>query len=107
MGEKLQRPVTDEEAVVGWLQDVYRPLIRIIRKYDILKEFPQQTETDLYLWIIEHRWYMVEEQRRKISLDTAAKHYANQFSQKPFRHLRQIAFWIGKKIKRLINKNQP
>ncbi len=107
MGEKLQRPVTDEEAVKGWLQDVYRPLIRIIRKYEILKEFPLQTETDLYLWIIEHRWYMTEEQHRKISLDSAAKHYARKFSQKPFRHLRQLAFWIVKKVKKLINKNQP
>jgi len=107
MGEKLQRPVTDEEAVSGWLQDVYRPLIRIIRKYAILKDFPQQTEMDLYLWIIEHRWYMVEEQHRKISLDTAAKHYARQFSQKPFRHLRQFALWIGKKVKKLFKSKQP
>jgi hypothetical protein len=107
MGEKLQRPVTDQEAVAGWLQDVYHPLIRIIRKYDILKEFPLQTEMDLYLWIIEHRWYMVEEQHRKISLDAAARHYASHFSRKPFRHLRQFYLWIVKKTKKLLKKNQP
>lgn len=107
MGEKMQRPVTDEEAVAGWLRDVYQPLIRIIRKYDILKGFPQRTETDLYLWIIEHRWYMVEEQHRKISLDAAARHYASQFSRKPFRHLRQFFYWIVKKIRNLFKNNQP
>ncbi len=107
MGEKLQRPVSDEEAVAGWLRDVYHPLIRIIRKHDILQGFPQQTETDLYLWIIEHRWYMVEEQHRKISLDAAARHYVSQFSRKPFRHMRQFFYWIGKKTKNLLKKNQP
>ena len=107
MGEKLQRPVSDEEAVAGWLRDVYHPLIRIIRKHDILKGFPQQTETDLYLWIIEHRWYMVEEQHRKISLDAAASHYVNQFSRKPFRHMRQFFYRIVKKTKNLFKNKQP
>jgi len=106
MGEKLKRPVGEDEAVLGWLNDVYLPLIRIIRKYNILKEFPQRTETDLYLWIIEHRWFMVEEQHRKISLEVAARHYAQKFSQKPFRHLRQFFRYLSKKIKRE-TKKQP
>jgi hypothetical protein len=104
MGEKLHRPITEDEAVLGWLNEVYHPLIRIIRKYEMLKEFPQRTETDLYLWIIEHRWYMVEEQHKKVSLDAAARHYASQFSQKPFRHVRQFFSYLSRKVKKLTKK---
>jgi len=104
MGEKLQRPIEEDEAVLGWLNEVYRPLIRIIRKYEILKEFPQRTETDLYLWVIEHRWYMIEEQHKKVSLDSAARHFSRQFAHKPFRHFRQGLDYIWNKIKKLLKK---
>ncbi len=105
MGEKLQRQVEEREAVLGWLNEVYRPLVRIIRKYEILKEFPQRTETDLYLWIIEHRWFMVEEQHKKVSLDSAARHFTRQFSQKPFRHIRRFFYSLARRIRK--SKKQP
>lgn len=106
MGEKMKRPISEDEAVLGWVNDVYRPLIRIIRKHDILKQFPERTETDLYLWIIEHRWYMVEEQHKKVSLETAASHYVQTFSRKPFRHLQQFFQYLVIKIRKSIKK-QP
>ncbi|PKN95705.1 MAG: transcriptional regulator [Chloroflexi bacterium HGW-Chloroflexi-7] len=98
MGEKLDRPITDEEAALGWYKEVYMPLVRIIRKHKILNEFPQRTETDLYLWIIEHRWYLAEESKEKVSLEKAATHFMNRFSNRPFRHLRQFLKWVKKKI---------
>ena len=99
MGEKLGRPVSDEEAVIGWYTEVYKPLIKIIRKHNIMKEFPNRTETDLYLWIIEHRWFLGEELHRRVSLESAALHFAQTVpSSRPFRHLQQIVAWIKKKI---------
>jgi len=53
-----------KKGVKGWFGQVYMPLIRIIRKKDILKEFPGRTEADLYLWIIEHRYYLMAEYKR-------------------------------------------
>lgn len=98
MGEKLDRPITDEEAALGWYKDVYAPLVKVIRKHKILREFPQRTETDLYLWIIEHRWYLAEESKGKVSLDKAATHFMNRFSKRPFRHIRQLYKWLKKKL---------
>jgi hypothetical protein len=97
MGEKLGRAIMDDESVLGWYKEVYFPLMKIIQKHQILKEFPQRTETDLYLWIIEHRWYLAEELHRKVSLESAAVHYAKKFSTRPFRHIRQIFEWLKKK----------
>jgi hypothetical protein len=108
MGEKLNRPVSEEEAASGWFRDVYYPLVKIIRKHKIMKEFPQRTETDLYLWIIEHRWYMIEELRRKVSLESAAIHFSQQFANRPFRQLHQ---WLKRLFSKIgwkrTNKNQP
>jgi hypothetical protein len=86
MGEKLHRPITDDESVLGWYRDVYSPLVKIIRKHKILIDFPQRTETDLYLWIIEHRWY----------LESAAVDFAKRFSTRPFRQIQKYfnrLFW--------------
>lgn len=107
MGEKLQRPVSDEEAFLGWHKDVYKPLVKIIRKNEILEEFPDRTETDLYLWIIEHRWFLTEELHRRVSLEAAALNFTNKFSTRPFHHISQVFKWIKRKIRnKFINKTK-
>ena len=42
------------EAAADWYDNVYRPAVTLIRKYEILKLMPKFTEGDLYLWMIEH-----------------------------------------------------
>ncbi len=99
MGEKLSRPVSDEESMIGWYKEVYRPVIKIIRKHNILSDFPDRTETDLYLWIIEHRWYLAEELNRRVSVESAALDYKRMFaSSRPFRHVRQAFSWLKRKL---------
>jgi len=90
LGEAKQRPIEYSEAVRAWYSDLYKPLIKIIRKHQILKNFPGRTETDLYLWILEHRWFLGEERKKSISLETAALNFAKKFSERPFRHIRQF-----------------
>lgn len=104
MGEKLNRPVSDDEAVLGWYNDLYKPLIKIIDKHKILEKFPNRTGMDLYLWIIEHRWYLTEELHQKVSLESAATHYVERFSSKSTRHTRQYFQWIKRKIQKIFNK---
>jgi hypothetical protein len=38
------------------------PIIKIIRETDILKEFPEKTEGDLYLWVLDHQHYLESEE---------------------------------------------
>ncbi len=47
-------PVTIEEAAADWYDNVYRPAVTLIRKYDMLKYMAKRTEGDLYLWMIDH-----------------------------------------------------
>lgn len=55
MGVERKAPVPYEEAVVDWYDTFYLPIVKIIRERDLLRDFPDRTETDLYLWIIDHR----------------------------------------------------
>ncbi len=47
-------PITIEDAAADWYDNVYRPAVTLIRKYDMLKYMPKRTEGDLYLWMIDH-----------------------------------------------------
>lgn len=58
MGLDYQRFISDEEAVAHWYDTVYIPIIEVIRKSGILKEFPGRTEGDLYLWTLDHQHYL-------------------------------------------------
>jgi nucleotide-binding universal stress UspA family protein len=49
------------EVVAQWYDEVYLPVIEIIRRRGILREFAGRTETDLYRWIIKHRAALQEQ----------------------------------------------
>jgi hypothetical protein len=106
MGEKLRRPVSDDEAVLGWYNDLYKPLLKIVDQHKILQKFPSRTGMDLYLWIIEHRWYLAEELHHKVSLESAATHFAESFSNQSSRRTHQFAQWIKRRIKRIFRKKK-
>lgn len=55
MGLEQQREIPYEEAAAHWYDTVYLPIVDIIRSQNLLRDFPGRTETDLYLWLAEHR----------------------------------------------------
>lgn len=65
------RDVELEEAAIHWYDHVYRPALTLIRKYRMMELIPDRTETDLYLWMVDHlrdlRRQFGEEAPRKIS----------------------------------------
>jgi hypothetical protein len=62
MGLDWKRDISEEEAIRHWYETVYIPIINVIRATDILNEFPDKTEGDLYLWVLDHQHYLQEEQ---------------------------------------------
>jgi len=61
MGLDFKRPVGETEAVEHWYDTVYQPVIQVIRSTDILKAFPRRTQADFYLWVMDHRHYLVSQ----------------------------------------------
>jgi len=78
MGLEQQREIAWEEAVAHWYDTVYLPVIQAIREGGILRYFPGRTETDLYLWIAEHRAALEKEWGTEIKAEVAALDLAKQ-----------------------------
>lgn len=55
MGIDLDRPVPLDEAVGHWYDVIYLPVVEAIREFGLLEGFKGRTETDLYLFLAEHR----------------------------------------------------
>ncbi|MEN6481755.1 MAG: DUF4032 domain-containing protein [Anaerolineaceae bacterium] len=87
LGENKQQEISWSEAVTDWLNTVYLPLIKVIEARKLLKGFPNRTSADLYLWIIEHLWYLREEFKQEITIEEAAEHFSEMFAERPVRNL--------------------
>lgn len=94
MGLEQKLVIPYEEAGAHWYDEVYLPVVRVIRERGILRDFPGRTETDLYLWVSEHRAALEKELGWEIEPETAAVDLATQFSPRPQR----IVARVGEKI---------
>lgn len=43
------------EAVASWYDNVYLPVVQMIREKHVMRNFPDRTEADLYAWLMKHR----------------------------------------------------
>jgi hypothetical protein len=83
MGLDLKRGIEEDEAVLDWFDNVYMPIVNVIRREGILRDFPNRTEADLYLWIIDHKHYLKEECGCDVPAEEAAHDYAAHYAEKP------------------------
>ena len=66
MGLDMQRDISEQEAVAHWYDKVYMPIVEVIRKSDILKDFPDKTEGDMYMWTLDHQHYLSKEKGKPL-----------------------------------------
>jgi len=78
MGLDWKRDISEEEAIKHWYETVYIPIIHVIRETEILKDFPDKTEGDLYLWVLDHQHYLEQEEGQPLQPPQEA---ARQFLQ--------------------------
>jgi hypothetical protein len=97
LGEHRQTEIPYPEAVTSWYDQVYFPLVKLIREQNIIDEFPGRTESDLYLWIIEH----LEELRGifgdQVPIEQAAEHFTQDFAPDPVKKVVDTMKKRGKK----------
>ncbi|MCP4141221.1 MAG: universal stress protein [Chloroflexi bacterium] len=72
-----------QDAATDWYKNVYSPVIQIIRKRGILRNFPHRSETDLFVWIEKHRERLNKHVGWSLDADTAAIDLAENYSQRP------------------------
>jgi hypothetical protein len=69
MGLEKKSYIPYEEAVAHWYDTVYLPIICIFHQQELLDDFPNRTEADLYLWLSEHRSALAEQMGGDVGLE--------------------------------------
>jgi hypothetical protein len=87
LGEEHQECVSFNDAAASWYDNIYLPMIKVIRSMKILEGFPDRTEADLYVWIMEHRWFLMKEAHSDITLEEAARDFFRAFAKNPVQRM--------------------
>lgn len=89
-GLDLERAGSDEQvewpdAVMSWYDNIYQPVVAAIHQHNLLGEFPDRTEADLYLWIAYHREDLARRfELAPLSPDAAVRTFAEIHSDRLF-----------------------
>jgi hypothetical protein len=83
MGLDLRRDIPEEEAVAHWYDTVYHPIAHVIRRSNVLKNFPGKTEGDLYLWVLDRQAFLNREGKDLMPPDQAARIFVEASEKGP------------------------
>jgi hypothetical protein len=81
LNENLEEEIPFNDALVSWFNNVYNPVITIIREQWLLVNFAGRTEADLYVWIIKH-WDFLKKKYGTYPLAKAAGDFSKKYGQK-------------------------
>jgi nucleotide-binding universal stress UspA family protein len=98
MGLEEKRDIPIAEAAAHWYDNIYLPVVEAIRERNILQEFPDRTEADLYFWVSDHRTELQQGLGNFISPGSAAEDLAGKFGTRAGR----VAARIGKGLARAV-----
>jgi hypothetical protein len=101
LNEDIEEEIPFEKALVSWFNNVYNPVIIIIREQWLLANFSGRTESDLYVWIIKH-WDFLKKKYDTYPLDKAAGDFTKKYGQNQGRFFRFLALLI----ERIFRKNR-
>ena len=72
LGLECSCEISHARAFTSWYDTVYLPVVEVVRNRGLLRDFPNRTETDLYLWISQHRAELEQALDWDVSTDRAA-----------------------------------
>ncbi|ULH15654.1 DUF4032 domain-containing protein [Deinococcus sp. KNUC1210] len=96
LDKKHNRDTPWDEAVCSWYVRLYSRIVEQIRTHDVLKRFPGRTEADLYLWIMDHRYFLTQ----RYGFDVGSEVAALDFSK---HHAPPVLTRLSQQVKLLVN----
>jgi hypothetical protein len=75
MARELDRSVPMSAAALHWLEERFRP---VVRRRDP-RPTPGISESEFYCQVLEHKWFLSEQARRDVGLETALDDYLKRF----------------------------
>jgi len=98
MGLDLQHGIAYSEAVEHWYDTIYIPFIEPLRERGMLRWFPGRTETDLYLWVSDHRATLESELGWSIRPDIALTNLAAEVNPRADHEVSAPGTWRSAKL---------
>ncbi len=89
LGRKHGREVSWDEAVCSWYARLYSRTVEQIRTHDVLHRFPGRTEADLYLWMMDHRYFLTERYGFDVGSEAAALDFSKHHAPPAYKRLGQ------------------
>jgi len=83
MGLDHRCDITEETAVADWYDRVYLPIVEVIRRRNLMEEFPGRTESDLYLWVLDRQHFLAEHGKALSPPVLAAEEYVRHLDADP------------------------
>jgi nucleotide-binding universal stress UspA family protein len=77
---KSGKKISPEQAVKSWYDKIYLPFLEVIRERNMLQEFPNRTETDLFLWIVKYQSDLAKELGWDITPESTTTALVSRFS---------------------------
>ncbi len=71
----------------SWYNNLYKPIIEIVREERILSRFPGRTEGDLYMWIIKHWDKLKNNNKNNFTLQEAAVSFSSKYGKSYFKQV--------------------
>jgi hypothetical protein len=85
--ENSSEEIPFPDALVSWYKEVYGPIIKIIDDEKLCRNFPGQSQSDLYLWIVRHWDFLKKKNGVHYSVSKAAQNFSLRYgSRKTFLH---------------------
>ena len=93
-----ERPVTWEEAVESWHRRLYSRIVENIEAHDVMHRFPGRTEADLYLWVMDHRYFLTQKYGYDVGSELATLDFSKKYAPRLHRRVgqRMKLAWSGK-----------
>lgn len=88
-GREGMPPVTWEEAVKSWYQRLYLRIVENIEQHDVMYRFPGRTEADLYLWIMNHRYFLTQQEGHDVGSEQATRDFSAHHAPPAYKRLGQ------------------
>jgi hypothetical protein len=95
INQDKEEEISFSEALVSWYNQVYLPVIKLIREEWITLNFPGRSPSDLYVWIIKH-WDFLKKKYGVYSLSDAARDFSVKYGQSQGRFFRFLAVLAGR-----------
>lgn len=102
INQSVNHEISFEEGAKSWKQNVFDPIVKIIKEEKILSRFPGRTEADLYLWVVFHWDELKKKYGEDYPLVNAAQDYTMRYGKNYIQQFLDLIKRLYGKIKKII-----